>query len=260
MNFSIRRDRILQSVGTRLLLLLLALLVVTTAPQANELKPITGAVFHSVPYGYFDDAGNPAGFAYELFEAIAKELDRPSRPRVVPFARMLEDLKHGRADIGWFYRSAISEQVAIPVAPIEWDLNNIILPRKDLNLTSIRDLENLNIAWPRGARLGKDFDQNVTFTKQDVRDYETAMRLLKGGRTDAVAGSEPALMFIAHNLEMEKGNHFGDPLVLNTKQAWIHMSKQAAAKENLETWKSAVERIHTSGTLAGILDRLGLSK
>jgi polar amino acid transport system substrate-binding protein len=247
-------------VGARLFLSLLALLVTTQAPRAGELTPITGAIFHTAPYGYFDKSGNPAGFAFEIFGAIAKELNRPFQPRVVPFARMLEELKRGRVDIGWLYRSPISEQFAIPVSPIKWNLRNIILPRKGIDLASMHDLENLNIAWPRGAKFGAEFDQNETFNRLEVKDYETAMRLLRGGRTDAVVGSEPALMFIAQKLEMEKGKHLGEPFVINSKQAWIHMSKQTAAKENLEKWKSAVKRIHTSGALTDILNRLKLPK
>ncbi len=234
-------------------LLILALLIFCDNSSASE--PLKIVTIDLAPFGFLTEEGQKTGMLYEMGNQIAQEAGFTYENRIVPFARLIEELSTGRADAGIFLHSRENEKLAVKVANI-FTLKNIVIGLKGTAFKSLNDLHGKTVATVRGAIYDEAFTADTAIIKYETTDYQQSLRMLVHKRIDAVIGPEIGLMFTAKMSDYPKET-FGDPLVLNTKETWLQFSRKTAEenKDKIAALKAAAEKLLQHGDINAVMNR-----
>jgi polar amino acid transport system substrate-binding protein len=205
------------------------------------------------PFGFLNEDGKRTGFFYDIGSQIAKEAGFSYENSIVPFARMVHNLKNGNSDFSIFLRSKENDKIAVPIAPV-FSLTNIIVGLKGTKFDSLQSLYGKTVARVRGARYDKLFDNNTAIKIIDTGDYSESIRILVHKRIDAVIITKMGFLFTLQQLGYSKGD-FSDPFILNTKDAWVQFSKTTADDTKIAALKEATERILKGDTIQNLFNK-----
>ncbi len=232
-----------------LILLICSLVLINTDSSASEQLRID--TIHLYPFGFFTEHGKSTGLLYDMGNLIAQEAGFSYKNRIVPFARMIMELEHGKADFGLFFRSEKNDKIVIPVSHVLL-FKNVVMSLRGAKYESLESLHGkLKVPGFRGARYDESFEKDNLINKYDTTDYHESIRLLFKKRVDAIIGPEIGLLFTAKEFGYSKKD-FCEPLVLNTKEVWMQFSKKTAEEKKTDALKSAVEKLLQGGTIQNL--------
>ena len=186
--------------------LLLALLIVPALiASAQTLKPVTVVNFVHPPLAYLDATTNePRGAEIDFYSTLLNNLGYQPKFVFVPFPRVIEMIKSGKADMGpVLIRSAEREEFALFSAESVLTLTPVLVVRADSplkHLTTPADLAGLKI----GATLGvtvPTFIANAGLPALDLISgnnfTERNLRKLIAERFDAFIDVNPLNVMVA---------------------------------------------------------------
>lgn len=212
------------------------------------------AVMHTEPWGYYDQSGQVTGIWPEIADAIGEASGIAHTLRLTPYARALEGLRNGEADLSYLIRSPDREG-EVYHAGFLFNFATVVIAHSDLSLTAFEDLEKMRIGVLRGIRISERFDQNNTLQKIEVRDYETMLGMLHAGRLDAVSGNSLSLPYLANQMKSPAQPSLGDRLVLQVTPVTVqfsHHHQDATVRARVER---AVDALRKTGRIEAILNR-----
>lgn len=229
---------------------MLAVLSLPLPPlSASELLRID--TIQMAPLGFFTEDGKSAGFFYDLANRIAEEAGFSYQNRIVPFARMINEIESGEADVSIFYRSEKNDKLTIPISAL-FSLKNIIIGGKGTKFDSVQSLHGKKVARVRGARYDESFDSDPAIKMIETVDYKDSLRMLVHQIADAAVMPETGFLFTVKQTGYSKAD-FGEPLVLNTKEAWLQFSETAADDKKISALKTAAEKVLKDETIQSLL-------
>ena len=217
--------------------MIVAICLMLVHPGGSMAEELRIDTIQMPPLGFVTEDGQNTGLLYEISNRIAEETGLSYTNQIVPFARMIAELERGDADFSIFFRSAKNDQISIPVATL-LSLKNIVIGLKGTQFDSLESLHGKLVARVRGAIYDDAFNQDDAIKKFDTIDYAQGITMLMNKRVDACIGPEIGLLFTAKQLGYAREN-LGEPLVLNTKDAWMQYSKAAADDEKIAALKAA---------------------
>ena len=210
--------------------------------------------FHSLdlpPFGFKDANGQKRGMLFDIAKAITNEAKIPSLHTLVPLARVVKEIQHGKKLCTIVTRSPFSEVIAIPVAYVGINTQGAIVPREDLILNSYNDLKGIKIGVTRGTVLFHPFNQDDSLDKQFTNhDYQSVL-MLQRNRVDAIAGALDAIYFNMSKVQFDR-SRLPPPLILVTREFWLHCTKDTLTPEDLTTLAETTNRLVDLGTLRNI--------
>lgn len=220
--------------------------------HAEAAEPLRIVTIQLRPFGFMDK-DTPRGIHYELSNRILELAGLRSTNRIIPYARVMKEFEDGTADVSIMYSNAVLKQYAVQVIPVI-TYENIIIGRAGTQFASLEDLRGKKVAQLRGSQMDAAFTADAKIQKLDTNDYEQSLRMLFGNRVDAVLGADiglfTSLKSIGHARE-----ELGVPLVLNTTDAYLHLSQKIATDEMIATLKQVVTTMKDDGTIAATKDR-----
>jgi len=233
------------------LLSLLILLVFLPIKVAAE-GPLRALIMETEPWGFY----NPqTGELQGIWLDIARELERVSgieqNKRLAPYARVMESLSLGDADLSYLIRSS-DRDVEVVHAGHLFNFGSVVQVRKGINLESYADLQGLRIGVLQSIRLSPRFDQDQQLYKVPVRNYETQLTMLAAGRLDAVSGNSLSLAYLQEQMQMQ--DEMGDRLVLQVTPVTVQFSRQSQHLDQAPQVQQAVEQLRETGRIQAILD------
>ncbi len=217
---------------------------------AEELKIDT---VQMPPFGFRIENGKETGLLYEISNLIAEKAGFSYKNRIVPLARLLKELEHGSADFGIFLYSEKNNRIVIPVFPL-FPLKNVVISVKGVKFESLESLHGKSVAKVREAVYDEAFEADALIKKYEVNNYEDGIRMLLNHRVDGMTGPEMGLFFTAKQSGYSLAE-FDEPLVLNTKDAWLQFSKKTADEKKLNAVKSASEQLLQDGTIQKYIEK-----
>jgi len=236
--------------GTLLLFVCFGLLLAIRHSEAAD--PIRIVTIQLRPFGFLDN-DTPHGIHYEFSNRIFELAGLPSTNRIIPYARVMKEFEDGTADVSIMYSNDALTQYAVQVIPVI-TYENIIIGRAGTQFASLEELHGKTVAQLRGAQMDAAFTEDTAIQKLDVNDYEQGLRMLFSDRVDAVFGADiglySSLKSIGHTPE-----ELGTPLVLNTRDAYLHLSKKIATDEMISKLQQIVKTMQEDGTIAATKDR-----
>lgn len=240
--------------SNRIVRIIFLIVLLAFGDKSSASEPLRIVTPDMPPFGFVAEDGQKTGMLYEMGNQIAQESGFSYENRIVPFARLIEDLTTGRADMGIFLHSKENEKSAVKVANI-FTLKNIIIGLKGTAFKSLNDLHGKTVATVRGAIYDEAFTADTAILKYETNNYQQSLRMLVHKRLDAVIGPEIGLMFTAKMSEYP-GESFGEPFVINTKEAWLQFSIKTAEenKDKIEALKAAAEKLLQNGTVSAVMN------
>lgn len=213
---------------------------------------LRGGLFNIVPYAYMEK-GKLTGITYDIIQNLQKESNITIETKFLPYKRMLNDLELGEIDFAIFFLSNYSESFSDKLIAM-YDLETIVIGKKDLKIQSHEDLLKLHMATP----LGVDYNAKLSIDKQlkitRVQDYRNAILMLDNDNIDAIIGPKEIIMYQLQLLNMNISD-FGKPYTLTKNTAWIQFSDKSQKKEYKKILKIAATKLLKSGIIDEIIQK-----
>ena len=196
------------------------------------------------PYSYEQD-GKLTGLAYDLGNALAREAGLTAQNRQVRVVRAVEELSLGRADMVLMLPTPEIEEVADNLGPLLL-MQTVVLGRRGMDYRCAEDLRGRTVASFRGARYDERVSPENGVTIYPTTNYLHSLKLLLGGRVDAVIGPRIGLMYTIRENHLSL-DRFGEPLMLSDKQACVFVSRKVDP-EVARRLREAMARMKREGT------------
>jgi ABC-type amino acid transport substrate-binding protein len=231
-------------------LTIIILLIISTFSAAKDNVSIV--TMEQVPYGFMADNEKTVGVFYEILNHIITESDIDQENKLLPLNRLFIKMST-RQDMC----SLIADTPEIVdkldlVEPIGFPLNLGILPKKGIILDHYSNLKGLTIAVPLVVYFDEKFDKDQTLSIVSPRNYTNAVKMLKSGQVDAIAGAILALKFIGKKEGMATTD-FGSPLILSRNEILLVCS-HGLSKRIRKKLRDAVIELKSNGTIQDTLD------
>lgn len=194
----------------------------------------------AAPYGIYEK-GEFSGIYYELSNMLAKESGYTSDNFVYPYARIIKELKTGKADISILFKYKELEEHVIYIKSLP-AIKNVVIGLNNKTFSKINDLKGSKIAYLRGAKFNNQIDNDASIEKFKTPDFNQGMKMLKAGRVDAVIGPIDALLTAAHKNGLSESD-FNLPLIVSERTPWVQISKKSVSKVDIDKLKSNIELI-----------------
>lgn len=237
------------------------------APAAGLIRPpsaqtIRYAVFPAPPYmiGADDEQSTLRGIDVEIVQEIARRLDREVVFIRCPWARCLELMKSGDADLlsSAYKKPDREEYMRYFSRPFLDKLPIAFYTLRDKNIT-IDDYEDIyrlaTVGVLRGASYFEQFDQDPLVNKHEVASQDQLFPMLLAGRLDAIAGYIPT-----ENYHL-KVKGYGDQVVHSVyvyeEPAFVYMtiSKKSPLADLFEQVDEVNTQLVEEGFVAKIVDQ-----
>lgn len=230
---------------------LMALCASVPSLADNHQPPLRFGIMALAPYGFQDEEGRWRGNLYDVAHAILEQGQFDGFVEVVPVTRVIQS---GTLDCSLMAKTIPNEENFVAVSPLGMGLIAGVLPKKGLSLNSYKDLKGLSIAVPIGAKLGEPFDTDTDIDKVEVRNYETAIKMLVRDRVDGAVGAIGSLMFSGRNAGVPS-MEFGEPLVFFDVPIMLYCHPDSPTKPFWGTMRKTLEMLNAQGEVSRIFDK-----
>jgi len=205
-----------------------------------------------LPYGYKDTEGKNTGVLFEVMNAIMHTSGIGKKHTLIPSKRLGYKLISG-SPVCVIVANTPDVTIKSLVAPIGYSLKMGILPRIESGITDYKSLTGKTVAVPLGVQFDTLFHNDKSINKVSPPQYINAIKMLKVGRVDAVAGALINLKSIAIEIGMQDKD-LALPIILTQNEMYIICSKEVLipARQKL---KEAVLHLKATGKINNILHR-----
>jgi len=237
--------------------IILTLALLLAFPVASAEQEITSSLdmltLSQIPYGFVTPEGETTGVLYQILNEVMVLSTIGKHNNLVPFKRGLAKIraKHNFCTIA--AGTTESAELFDLVEPIGYQMSAGILPAKGIDLVDYDSLKNLRIAVPLGAYIEERFNSDTNLHKIIPSKFVNAMKMLKSGRIDAVAGTIPALTYIAKTQGMDERS-FGKPLIYDPFDLYLLCSYGIPTDVRYKL-KKALKDLKAKGRVQQILER-----
>lgn len=211
-------------------------------------------VIKNSPLGFIDKSKKLRGVHADYLRAIAKDSGVCIENQLFPYPRIWESIKKGGHDGGIIFKSA-SRSTNIKYVALIRTVKTIVIPAKGKVVDSYNDLKTLKIGKTKGTHLSKTFDNDPELQLVEVTNYAQAIKMLKSGRIDAVAGSALVLSYQFNRHDALDAVDLSNRFILGEKEQWLQLAEHATSEDVSKALKDSIERLKHQGVLDAIMDK-----
>ncbi|MBT3360043.1 MAG: transporter substrate-binding domain-containing protein [Rhodospirillales bacterium] len=256
--FELRKGR---RVSSRGLLSALALVFLQSSVSATDLadpktseNTVSFATMDVPPYGFKNAKNQQEGYLYDLGERVLNEAGFNTHQAVLPLKRLIEEMKIGRRDCTFMARTPLVQRIFRLIEPIGKELEAVVVARAGIPINRYDDLIGLRIAVPLGISFDPRFDNDKSLTKVPTKDYQQSVKMLIGGRVDAVAGALDSLTFNLRQMGLDPKEELDEPLVFNRVSLWLVCRADGPKKAKEIRLQDAVRELRENGSITKIIE------
>lgn len=213
----------------------------------------------AAPYSYRKPDGVLQGAAIDILKLAASRLQREARMELMPFARIMHEAASTEPLLVMPpARLPARQDKLLWLAPmIDVRFMLFALADSKVNIGSLDAARQLKVGGLRSAGM-VELIESAGFKKLEmVASNETALRMLKAGRVDALLTADHS---VCHGLR-EMGLPYSavrEGAVLQKVQLWLAASR-ALPREDFLAWQGAIEALRREGLIEPILRSAGLT-
>jgi len=238
--------------SSQMVILFLLFLLQNTSKAFDEMNNITLVTMEQVPYGFKGTDGESTGVLYEILNNImtASYVEQPNK--LLSMKRLLATLSTQRKTCTIIADTPNVIDKYDFIEPLGISVKAGVLPIKGLVLTEFSNIGGITIAVPLGVSFNEELDKNKQISTVYPRNYVNALKMLKNGQVDAVAGPISTLKFVGIKEGMTASD-FAPPLIFNKFEMML-VCNDGLSKGVRKRLKNAVIKLKSNGTIQGILD------
>jgi len=238
--------------------ILLALFMWFALPvQAKELKVGLGELDY--PPFYFVKDGTLHGAAIEIARQVSKKLGHTLVFKRYPFARLQAMLKQGKIELMILYFKTPDRQkdaVYTDLPHIYESSHLFTVKGAEISFGgALADLNSYSFGNVRGYSHGKDYDGADFLNKHAVRNEQTLLRMLIGGRFDIAVGNKPAILMYARQKGLDDKITFLTPTIDEGPNYFAFSKARRDAEELAKEFSFAVQEFIDTGEYRQILEK-----
>ena len=203
------------------------------------------------PLAVVDGDGKISGLSFELVEAIVGAAGFTASYTVEPHPRTIHSLLNGLADLIIMFPGKALRDASIAVGPVN-PLDTIVLPARGADYHSVGDLHGRTVGALRGSNVAPQLADEPSISLYWVNSYDSALKMLRAGRVEAVTGSDLGIFHAMRSAGMRR-EEFGRPFALARKMGWL-FAREGLDGETVRRLREAIEALHAQGVLAAIGD------
>ena len=228
-------------------------LVILLAANVNSSEGDFAMIaMEQTPYGFVSEEGKVTGVLYDLLEEIRATSGIGAAVEIQPANRLLATLIRGKKSCTVVIDSPDVVSSLDIVEPIGYQLTAGILPVAGVKLKDYSSLKGKIIAVPLGILFDEKFHADKSLNKLSTPQYMNAIKMMKLGRVDAVAGAISVLKYIAGQ-EGLNAQFFDQPLIFVESEFYLVCSFKLSKNER-EKLQQAVITLRSSGKTQEIFD------
>jgi polar amino acid transport system substrate-binding protein len=232
------------------ILIIILFLLPTISISENRIK---AGLFQIVPYAYVEKE-KVVGITAEIIQNIKEVSGLNIESKLLPYKRMLIELKSGDIDFAVFFLSEYSESFSEKLIPL-YSLETIVIGKKGLIINDVEELYNLRLATPRGVNYNSKLDINKKpLNIRYVMDYKNAILMLERNRIDAIIAPKKILSFQLKQLGKSLED-LGSAFTLIKNTAWLQYSDKSKHKEHKKALIKAGAILLENGKISNIIDK-----
>lgn len=237
---------------------LLFYIIFTIIPALAQASDQDGCLeFHVIdntPVGLKSVQKEGVGVHWEYLEALEKETGFCINKRILPNARIWQNLKLGKHDGGIMFKSDSHSNIVEYVALIR-TVKTVVIPIIGIDIKKYNDLYKLTIGKARGIPLSKKFDHDTDLNTIELNHYDQAIQMIKLGRVDAIAGCASVLINQLKMYDALDKVNYKNKLNLGEKEQWLQFSKKSKHLDKIPALKKAIDKLKIDGTLNMIMNK-----
>ncbi|WP_114418612.1 substrate-binding periplasmic protein [Marinospirillum perlucidum] len=219
---------------------------------ADSSERLRALIMETEPWGFYQpEQGELQGIWIDIARLLEDETGIEQQKRLAPYARVMESLALGDADISYLIRSPDRDDEVLH-AGLLFHFGSVVQARQGIRLNDYEDLLGLRIGVLQGIRLSPRFDQDKRLHKISVRNYETQLNMLEAGRLDAIAGNSLSLAYLQEKRQLDA--LLGDRLILQVTPVTLQFSRSSGALELLPVMRQGIEDLRAQGRIQAVLD------
>jgi len=223
-----------------------------SSASASVQTNIAMLTMDQIPYGYKDTNGKNIGVLYEIMNAIMHASGVGKKHTLIPSKRLGIKMVSG-SPVCVIVANTPDVTIQSLVAPIGYSLKMGILPRSDRGITDYNSLTGKTVAVPLGVQFDTIFHNDKNIIKASPPQYINAIKMLKVGRVDAVAGALVNLKSIATAVGMQDID-LAPPIILTDNKMYLICSKEIL-KTTRQKLKETIMHLRSTGKIQAILRR-----
>lgn len=239
----------------RFITLLLLICLTLTNIYTEELHIGTVDI---LPRGFINRDGEIVGSSYDLLNTIATHAGYTPVNKLLPFPRILSDLRSGDLDIALLVPTASVTEVAIPIGHLQ-DVNFILIGCYESSYSSLDDLDEKRVGYLRGSGTSSKLIEGQNVNIFEANDYHNLLKMLISKRIDAIIGPEINIYWTLNDMA-DPTIHLGERFVLKSSPLHLVISKKSSTEELTERLTHAIDQLTSDGTIESIIRQYNFSK
>lgn len=236
---------------TKKKILLTGLIMLTSVVLYSQNATIKVVVNNAPPFRIIQD-NEISGIYCDIINEIAEDMDLKIEYKEVPFARALEMMKEGHADmmLGPNKKSDREKyMVYLTRAPLP-KVNKALFTKKGLlKVTEKTDLKELTIAQLRGSNYLVESDCAKIF---EVTENISGLKMLNANRVDAMILPEFLGDYLIKQNDFEL---LKQPFFISGSSSFFTISKKSSLITKLTEIEDAMLELNNKGIITEIIDR-----
>ncbi|MBM9889318.1 MULTISPECIES: substrate-binding periplasmic protein [Deefgea] len=215
--------------------------------------PLQVSLPEIIPLSFITPEGQKLGLYVDLVNAISQESGIELQITITPFARSVNLINHGKADLAVHNTSAVQSSRLRNLGTLH--LTDLVLwPNTRMVLSNKSQLTGQVVGRLRGGCQRVLDTSAVQF--YDINHYEQGVKMLAAQRLDALCGSREAILFAIRRNALP-ALETGQPLRLEQMQVAL-LARQDLSQSQLERLERATRKIMKSALPQQLASRYGL--
>jgi len=204
------------------------------------------------PWGFYGLKGEPVGVVYEMNEEIGRHSGMRYTNELLPFARMLEMLKHGELDMISSQSHTAALAAGDPLVPL-YKIDVVVVMRNNSTAHTLAELKGARLVYHLGASYSQL--EGLPAEIYRVNDYRQSVLMLHSRPwVDGAVFSAPSFFYWINKLELSR-DEFGAiiPVELGKVQ-WVFV--RHGLPEDIRTRiEQAVAEVTAAGTYEKLVEK-----
>lgn len=200
----------------------------------------------------FTQNGQDQGIFYDIANQIVLNAGYTPENKILPYPRVIQTLMTGSKDISILFTNEAVAKSSDQLMPI-LEFENIIVGLRGSTYERLSDLHGQTIANVRQAVYDEALNEDKLIKKHPTTGYEQSIKMLLGGRVDAIVGAGITIYYTLEKLGYTAAI-LGKPFVLNSKDAYLHFSRQSQHQDAKDKITKAAKNLKEQGVIDKIIE------
>ena len=242
---------------------LIFMIILGLIPNMIAAKSLKCATNEFPPFGFekeIDGKNKPVGVEVEIFNLICKELNLSCSLELLPWKRMINQVKRGEIDCMFAAFKTEKRETFMDYTSVPFHVSNLTFfinkSDKSFRFSILKDLNGRNICLVRGFTTTPEFDnlaKQGAFKITHLDDFDQCFKMLSKGKVDTTLVNQEVGFTILRKLNINNIRPFKNPLY--SKPAYLTFTKKKKFGQIPSQFGQKIFQILKSGRYKKIYDK-----